>query len=140
MVALSARSLVLTSEWRVGELGIAVRGYHRPAVEVILAREGQVHRLLGSFSGYVDATCVVEDAVHLGIFPELVDRDKGVRERWHAAYVSDEDSTPHAGRVAYESWEVSDALDPLRLAVDAGHGVSAWALVDQVVDVGVAVP
>ena len=93
-----------------------------------------------TFSGHVYAAHVVEDAVHLGFFPELVDGDQGVREGWHAADVSNDDSSPEARGVACKSGEIADAFDLLGLAVDAGHGVVARTFVDQVAGMWVAMP
>ena len=73
-------TFVRPDEWRVGKTGIAICRDHCPAIEVVFARERQVHGLLSAFAGYVNAAHVVEDAVDLRIFPELVDRDQGVRE------------------------------------------------------------
>ena len=120
--------------------GVTADRHDCPSVEIVHACERQIHGSLVASAGYVYASNIVEDAVDLRLLPKLVDRDQCVGERGYASHVPDDDSTPEACVVAYESGKVADAFDPLGFPVDARHGVVARASIDEVLESGMAVP
>ena len=122
------------------ETRVAVDRHDCPSVKIVHTRERKVHGVLVAAAGYVDASDIVEDAVDFGLLPELVDRNQGVGERWHASDVSDDNSSPEARVVAYECGEVADAFDSLWFSVDACHGVVTRTSVDEVLKPRMAVP
>ena len=75
---------------------VSIRGYESPLVQVFLSLEWYVEGRFFAFTGYRKASGAVEDGVDLGVLPELVHRYEGVTECGYAAYVPDDDTSPHA--------------------------------------------